>query len=105
MRSRRHHPVLISFAAVLVVAAVALFAFAEANIPKDAQEQEIASIKAAVMQSAVQCFATEGAYPSTLAHLENEYKLVVNHEDYIVSYTCFAPNIAPDVEVISVERD
>lgn len=88
-----------------MAAAVALFVFAEMTIPKDTKEQEEASLKEAIMQSAVQCFATEGAYPSTLAHLENHYKLVINHDDYIVSYNCFAPNIAPDVEVYVLEEE
>lgn len=102
---KRHHPVLITFVIVLVVAAIALLVFAEQCIPQDTKAQEESSIKAAVMESAVQCFAIEGAYPSSLSHLENNYNLVVNHKDYIVSYSCFGSNILPEVEVFALEEE
>ena len=101
MRAKRHNPVLIAIVAVIVVAAIAVFVIAERRIPADTKAQEVESIKAAVMESAVQCFAVEGAYPSSIAHLENKYKLVVNRKDYIVSYSCIGSNILPEVEVFS----
>ena len=105
MRTQEHHPVLIAIVAVIVAAAIALFVYAEQHIPQDTKAQEEASLKAAVQQSAIQCFAVEGAYPSTLAHLENKYNLVVNHKDYIVTYSCFASNIMPEIEVFTIEED
>lgn len=105
MRAKEHHPVLIAIVVVIVVAALAVFVYAEQRIPQDTRAQEEASLKAAIQQSAVQCFAIEGAYPSTLAHLENNYNLVVNHKDYIVSYSCFASNIMPEIEVFTIDED
>lgn len=94
---------LIAIVVVLLAAAIALLVYAEQRIPQDTKAQEEASIKASVMESAVQCFAIEGAYPSSLSHLENNYDLVVNHKDYIVSYSCFGSNILPEVEVFALE--
>ena len=37
--------------------------------------------------------------------LENNYNLVVNHKDYIVSYSCFGSNILPEVEVFALEEE
>ena len=105
MRTQQHHPVLIAVVAVIVAAAIALFVYAEQRVPQDTKAQEEASLKAAIQQSAVQCFAIEGAYPSTLAHLENKYNLVVNHTDYIVTYSCFASNIMPEIEVFTIEDE
>ena len=64
------------------------------------QEQAVASLKESVIAAAQQCAAVEGSYPSSLEHLENRYGLVVNHEDYLVTYEWFADNIPPTVTVV-----
>ena len=42
----------------------------------------------------------EGAYPSSLRHLEEEYGLSINTEDYQVTYEVFAANVMPSVVVV-----
>lgn len=66
----------------------------------DLDAQSAVSVKDAVLRSAVQCYAVEGAYPNSLAYLEDHYGLVINHERYIVSYQAFASNVAPNVRVL-----
>ena len=100
MRASSHIAKIVT-AAVFAVALVAVLAYAELTVPKDTRGQAEASIKASVLDASVQCFAVEGAYPVSLAHLEHNYGLVVNHNRYIVTYTCFASNVMPRVEVFS----
>ena len=57
-------------------------------------------MKNAVIRSAVECYAVEGAYPDSLSYLEQHYGLTVNHRDYIVSYEAYAGNQLPDVRVL-----
>ncbi len=53
----------------------------------------------AIMRSAVQCYAIEGFYPPDVKYLEENYGLLVDHDKYFVSYSVFASNIIPEVEV------
>ena len=42
-----------------------------------------------------------GAYPSSLAYLEENYGLVVNRSDYAITYEVFADNVMPNVVVLA----
>ena len=82
------------FAALVVVLAVGLY-FARAS----AREQAVISVRESVLNAAKQCCAVEGSYPSSLNHLEENYGLTINHDDYVVSYEWFADNVLPSVVV------
>lgn len=86
--------------AVLVVALVAVALFAYTSITHSLREQGAASVRQAIMDSAMQCCATEGAYPASLSHLEDSYGLHINHDDYIITYETFADNVMPSVVVV-----
>lgn len=94
-RSRRRWIV----AAIAVVALVAACFFAYAAIEQNLREQGAASIRTAILDASMQCCAIEGSYPTSLKHLEDEYGLAINHDDYIVTYEAYAANIAPSVTV------
>lgn len=95
-RARRIRGVLVAIIALVVVAAivVGVLAFQQA-----AREQGVASIRQSVLTTAMQCYAIEGSYPASLAHLEDVYGLTVNHDDYIINYEWFADNVPPSVAV------
>ena len=57
------------------------------------------SVRESVLNAAKQCCAVEGSYPASLNHLEKNYGLVINHNDYVVSYEWFADNVLPSVVV------
>lgn len=59
------------------------------------------SMRNSILNSAKQCFAIEGAYPSSIYHLEQNYGLVINHDSYMITYEVFAENVLPSVVVIS----
>ena len=79
----------------LIVGAVFAVRFAQVR----AHEQAVVSVRESVLNAAKQCCAVEGSYPASLSYLENEYGLVINHEDYVVSYEWFADNVLPSVVV------
>ena len=58
-----------------------------------------AAIREAVQRRALQCYAVEGAYPSDLQYLEDNYGLQVNKQDFYVTYDAFASNLPPTVRV------
>lgn len=86
---------------VLVIAAALLLAayFAVGVAQARAREQAVVSVRETVLNAAKQCCAVEGSYPASLAYLESEYGLVINHEDYVISYEWFADNVLPSVVV------
>lgn len=63
------------------------------------REQAELSIRNAILNSAKQCCAIEGSYPSSLRYLEENYGLVVNHDSYVITYEAFAANVMPSVVV------
>lgn len=90
-----------ALAAALVLAAAlwgaaALGAHAAASVRAQAAE----SVRAAVLDAAVQCYVLEGAYPRSLAYLEENYGVQINRDRFIVSYEAFASNLLPDVLVL-----
>ena len=58
------------------------------------------TVRNAILDSAKQCCAIEGSYPSSLEHLEQGYGLRVNRDDYVITYEVFAENIMPSVVVV-----
>ena len=88
---------------VLTVAVVILLTaylyVAVNNTQKGSDEEMYTILTNAITRSAVQCYAIEGFYPPDIAYLENNYGLVVNHDKYVVSYSVFASNIMPEIEV------
>ena len=83
--------------AVLVIFVGSWAAFSKMN--EGLQEQAELSIRNAILNSAKQCCAIEGSYPSSLRYLEENYGLVVNHDRYAITYEAFAANVMPSVVV------
>ncbi len=85
--------------AVVVVVACALVFFGYSAVSANARAQGAKALRDSIFASARQCAAIEGSYPSTLEHLEQNYGLTINHNDYVISYECFAGNVVPSVVV------
>lgn len=65
------------------------------------REQGAASMRQAIFDAANRCCAVEGSYPSSLDYLEKNYGLVVNTEEYVITYQTYASNVAPTVVVVA----
>lgn len=87
-------------AAVAVCAVAVALWLAWSSVSAGLREQGAASVRNAILDSAKQCCAIEGSYPSSLAYLEDEYGLSINHDDYIITYEAFAGNVVPSVMVV-----
>jgi len=61
-------------------------------------ENETLRIKETVEKYAIQCYATEGAYPPNIEYLSDHYGLIIN-EKIIYEYEAVAENIKPIVQV------
>lgn len=94
-RRRRKHIIM----AVVVVAACVAVCLGYFAVRANARTQGAKALKESILSAARQCCAIEGSFPSTLEHLEENYGLTINHDDYIVSYEWFAGNVTPSVVV------
>ena len=86
---------------VAIVLVFAMAWFAVDLIGATLREQGELSVRNAILNSAKQCCAIEGAYPPSLAYLEDNYGLVVNRSDYAITYEVFADNVMPNVVVLA----
>ena len=93
-RQRSRLRLVIAALAALVLAVV-FFLAAQAAM----REQGALSMRAAILDTAKQCCAVEGAYPHSMDYLVDHYGLVVNERDYLIAYECYADNILPSVTV------
>ncbi len=84
---------------ILCVIAGALSYWAVSSGNKNMSEESAAALQQAISSSARQCYIVEGAYPSDLAYLEENYGLQINRNDYFVAYDAFAQNLPPTVRV------
>lgn len=66
--------------------------------------KQTAMIKKTIEKAAVQCYALEGAYPPDLAYLQSNYGIQLNKEKFFYNYEIFASNIAPQVDVLPINR-
>lgn len=89
--------VLFGIFVVLVAVAVWIYSGVASSI---ATEQGAVTLRQTVLDSAMQCLALEGAYPPTLEYLEERYGLVINRDDYVVTYVAYASNVMPSVQVV-----
>ncbi len=98
IRTQRKRRILtVLFVALLIALLVwAIGAFQHAS-----RDQSAASIRSTILTTAAQCYAIEGSYPSSLAHLEDVYGLSINRNDYTVNYEWFADNVPPTVTVVA----
>lgn len=97
-RKRRRWPYIVVFTVVIIAAVFLLRQTAQSSSQALAEESAVA-LRAAIQRSALQCYVVEGAYPSSLDYLEENYALQINKEDYYVVYDVFAPNLPPYVQV------
>lgn len=80
---------------------VILVYFAMGSVESTNLEEKKKALEEAVMRCAIHCYSLEGAYPTDLSYLEENYSLTIDHDSYIVHYEAFAGNIAPDITVIA----
>ena len=102
VRKNRYVQLLLAVAVFLLFFAV--FLAGVQSVSAVSEEKEMENIENAVVQSAVFCYGTEGAYPESLAYLREHYGLQYDEDKYIVDYEIVGKNIRPQVRVFRLER-
>ena len=99
-RNRARRRIFTAIAGALVCAGLILVVLCWNHAKADLASQSAEAVEEAVLRSAVQCYAVEGAYPSSVSYLEEHYGLLIDHSTYIVSYDAFSSNLLPEVAVL-----
>lgn len=60
---------------------------------------QIETVKNAVRNAVVTCYAVEGVYPGDIDYLVKNYGLAYDESRFLVSYEAFASNIIPEIRV------
>ncbi len=84
--------------ALVVIAAIWFWAFRLESA--QIYDEGASALQEVVERGALQCFVVEGAYPSSLEYLQENYGLQINTRDYYVTYDVFASNMPPSVRVV-----
>ena len=83
----------------IVVFAILLGLACYRGVNTSLEEQGSLSIRTSILNAAEQCYAIEGAYPSSLDYLMQKYGIRYDSDKYVVNYNVFAANIQPTVTV------
>lgn len=87
----------------LLLVVLILFGIAANNIYASNEGRQKDILERALNRSITQCYAIEGAYPSSLAYLEENYGLTYNKNQFFIDYQYIGSNLRPDTTII--ERD
>ena len=90
---------------IIIIVLIVYMYIAVDNAQRKSDEESYNILSDAIIRSAVQCYAIEGFYPPDIEYLENNYGLLVDHNKYFVSYSVFASNIIPEVQVFLKNTD
>jgi hypothetical protein len=70
-----------------------------ARLNERSREAGLQAAKDALERAVMQCYALEGAYPTSLTYLEANYGLILDPDRYVYQYESVADNIHPLVGV------
>ncbi len=91
----RRDVVKLALIACMLAAAVALYAW----VGRVQDRNETETVRNAIREAALTCYAVEGAYPDSVDYLREHYRLAYDTERYFVTYDAFASNLIPDIWV------
>lgn len=86
------------------ICCIVFFSHGVSHLASGSDRDYIASLRQAVLRSAVHCYAMEGCYPESLDYLKEHYGISWDESLYLVDYEIIAANLRPDVTVIPLQR-
>lgn len=90
---------------VVIVLIVALFVgmwMVVSSLDVKEHDTQTQMVHDAVKNAAITCYAVEGAYPSNLDYLKDNYGLTYDQKRYMVNYSAFATNLFPEIFVVEI---
>ena len=102
--SRPRHTLrrILPMALLLILLPLILF-FAAQFLGDRAGTERLEMAEQSIRRAAVQCYALEGVYPTSLDHLKEAYGVQVDESRFFVDYQYVASNLMPDITVLPLE--
>lgn len=94
----RRDIIIIALALIVLLLAALLLG----RVDSTQRETETDSVREAVLNAALTCYAVEGVFPADLSYLTENYGLLYDEERYIIYYDAFAVNLPPEIRVHEV---
>lgn len=91
---------LIGIAFFAIVACFVIYGLS--NVEQGSSDEGKRILEESLRRAAVSCYSIEGAYPSSLAYLTDNYGVIIDTKKYAVHYAIFASNIMPDITVVNL---
>jgi hypothetical protein len=89
---------------VLVFLAVLLvFLFAIGKMGEQTADEQKQYLQEAIERSMLQCYVTEGRYPSSFDYLQEKYGIVYDSTHFRVDYVVYGSNMRPEVTIVELE--
>ena len=98
-RDHFRRPFVYLFLGLLLCCLLFAFVWKQTVRTEETDADTAVSIRQTILDCALQCYVIEGAYPTDLEYMEENYGLIINHKNYVVSYEIFAVNLPPEVRV------
>ena len=90
---------------LLVLGFLIFFSGGTSLISDTADEEQCKNLETALRRDIVQCYAIEGAYPPSLAYIEENYGFFYDSDRFYIDYTAIGANIMPDVTILPKAHD
>lgn len=87
------------FAGILLV-----FCLGINNLTRTSEQEQENTLRSAITESAVHCYAVNGSYPENLETLIQDYGIVYDKEHFFVDYQPQGENIMPEITVMRKGR-
>lgn len=84
---------------VAIAAMLVLMVLLIGRIDRIQGREETQTVRDAIKNAALTCYAVEGAYPDSIDYLRENYQLAYNEDQYFITYEAFASNHIPDIWV------
>jgi hypothetical protein len=101
MKKQRDH-MRLAYAVIIIIMIIAVVIIVNALSSYDEAYSRMRTdtVREAVYDALITCYALEGSYPDSLDHLAQNYGLILDRDRYIYHYSIFASNILPEFDVI-----
>jgi hypothetical protein len=59
-------------------------------------------LEESLFRAAVTCYAIEGRFPPSIAHVEKYYGVHVDRSRFVISYDAISPNVMPTITIFDI---
>lgn len=104
-RARRTSETLkiVSFVVIAVILVILVY-IGIGNFGSAHEQRQLEIARDAVVRAAVQCYALESRFPSSLQYLVDNYGLTIDETKYIYYYRAEGSNFIPRIEIFPINK-